>query len=178
LYAVNTLGAVVGAGLTGFVLLHHLGLQQTIWLAAGVNLAVAIVAICTSQVFQANSDKTDATRIEEYRERTGPRLVLVAALLTGLTAMGLEVVWARVLGILTSNSAYGFALLLTVVLVGLAVGSLLQTWWSRRPGDHWTRLALCQVALAIAAAGGLAGFQTIPGWLMRSSQAGGSSSLL
>src|SRR5205823_4458622 len=98
--------------------------------------------------------------------------VLVAAALTGLTAMGLEVVWARVLGILTSNSAYGFALLLTVVLVGLAVGSLLQAWWSRRPGDNWARLALCQLALAVAAVGGLSWFQTVPDWLSRCSLSG------
>src|SRR5262249_20925111 len=190
LYAVNTLGAVVGASLTGFVLLHQFGLQQTIWLAAGVNLVVAFAVTCAGRAIRNPSPQPPPRSGEgEQRlsfspsplrgggrgeglsgQRTGPRLALVAAGLTGLTAMGLEVVWARVLGILTSNSAYGFALLLTVVLVGLAAGSLLQAWWSRWPGDNWARLALCQLALALASAGGLSWFQTVPDWLIRCSQ--------
>src|SRR5205085_10095933 len=56
LYAINTLGAVVGASLTGFVLLHHLGLRQTIWLAAGINLVVAIVATCAGRATQAGGE--------------------------------------------------------------------------------------------------------------------------
>src|SRR2546430_7511275 len=55
LYAINTLGAVVGAALTGFVLLHHLGLQETIWLAASVNLVVASAASCAGRATQTNS---------------------------------------------------------------------------------------------------------------------------
>src|SRR5205823_10657162 len=134
LYAINTLGAVVGAALTGFVLLHHLGLHVTIWLAASVNLVVASAASCAGRATQTNSGDPQAAPTEESAGRMGPRLVLVAAALTGLTAMGLEVVWARILGILTSTSAYGFALLLSVVLLRLALGSLVQTWWSRSPG--------------------------------------------
>src|SRR5262245_41172074 len=50
LYAVNTLGAVLGAALTGFVLLHRLGLQQTLWLASAVNLLIALSACAVGQV--------------------------------------------------------------------------------------------------------------------------------
>src|SRR5262249_39235228 len=34
LYAVNTLGGVLGAALTGLLFLRYLGMQQTLWLAA------------------------------------------------------------------------------------------------------------------------------------------------
>src|SRR5262249_19207470 len=95
------------------------------------------------------------------------RLALAGAALTGLAGLGLEVVWARVLGILTSNSAYGFALLLTVLLLGLAAGSFLQAWWSRRPGNPWRRLALCQAGLAACALAGVWWLQTVPEWAMR-----------
>ena len=44
LYGVNTLGAVLGAALTGFVFLRFLGMTQTLWLAVGLNLIVAVVA--------------------------------------------------------------------------------------------------------------------------------------
>lgn len=41
LYFVNTLGAAVGAAVTGFIALYHLGLTPTIYVAATLNVAVA-----------------------------------------------------------------------------------------------------------------------------------------
>lgn len=43
LYALNTLGAMLGSCLTAFWLFHILELDQTIHLAAGINLSVAII---------------------------------------------------------------------------------------------------------------------------------------
>ena len=45
LYAVNTSGAVLGAALAGFVLLPSLGQPATLYLAASINLAVALGAV-------------------------------------------------------------------------------------------------------------------------------------
>lgn len=42
MYAANTLGAALGAFMTGFVLLNSLDLDQTILLAAAINISVAI----------------------------------------------------------------------------------------------------------------------------------------
>ena len=44
LYAVNTLGAVGGTLVAGFVLLPSLGLQRTIWVAIGANVLVFAAA--------------------------------------------------------------------------------------------------------------------------------------
>jgi predicted membrane-bound spermidine synthase len=41
LYFVNTLGAALGAGLTGFLVLYYLGLTSTIYVAAALNLVVS-----------------------------------------------------------------------------------------------------------------------------------------
>lgn len=45
LYAVNTMGAALGAVLPAFVLLHHLSLDQVVQLAALTNLLVAVAAV-------------------------------------------------------------------------------------------------------------------------------------
>jgi spermidine synthase len=45
LYAVNTLGTVVGVFLTGFYLLDRFGIQHTGWIAASLNLAAGIGAL-------------------------------------------------------------------------------------------------------------------------------------
>ena len=44
LYGLNTLGAVVGCLVATFFLLEHFGTRATLWIAAGINLLVAIVA--------------------------------------------------------------------------------------------------------------------------------------
>jgi len=44
LYALNTLGAVVGAMVTTFVLLELVGIRQTLWLACLLNLLIALAA--------------------------------------------------------------------------------------------------------------------------------------
>jgi spermidine synthase len=104
-------------------------------------------------------------------------LALGCAAVTGATTLGCEVVWTRILGVLTSNSAYAFSLALSVMLLGLALGGLLQGWWSRRPGDGRARLALCQGLLAAVSSAALPFFRSAPGWLERCS-AGTSTAAL
>jgi predicted membrane-bound spermidine synthase len=47
LYFSNTLGAALGAFLTGFLLLYYCGLTETIWIAAGLNVAVSALVWLT-----------------------------------------------------------------------------------------------------------------------------------
>src|SRR5262249_2960286 len=135
-YAVNTFGAVAGAALTGLVFLRFLGMQQTLWIAAalnGLNACVAgLLARRESQTVMrfacwtslpCRPDVSPEPSSVSAERVTSPSLrpLLLCAALTGAISTGLEVVWSRILGILTSNSAYGFALILVVVLFGLFV---------------------------------------------------------
>jgi spermidine synthase len=180
LYGVNTLGAVLGAGLTGFLFLRFLGGQATLGLAVSVNLAVALGAwLASRRAGPAAVPGTAAFAEETTGTTAGPRaafprwLALGCAAITGATTLGCEVVWTRILGVLTSNSAYAFSLALSIMLLGLALGGLLQGWWSRRGGDGRGRLALCQWLLAGVSSAALPFFRTSPGWLERA--AGGRS---
>jgi spermidine synthase len=92
-------------------------------------------------------------------------LALGCATITGATTLGFEVVWTRILGIFTSNGAYAFALVLSVMLLGLTAGSLLQWLWSYRPGDNWRRLAICQTLLVGVTLAILPFMRTAPAWL-------------
>jgi spermidine synthase len=181
LYAVNALGAVAGAALTGFVLLRFLGMRQTLWLAAAGNVLAALGALWASArapspgrerrgaapggaalcpvAHAPGSDNADAARPAAW-------LALTCAAVTGWAATGLEVAWMRVLGILTSNSAHAFAMMLSVLLLGLAAGGALQARWLRRPGNPWPRLAACQWLQAALVLGALPFFRTTPAWLV------------
>src|SRR5256885_15506660 len=45
LYGLNTLGAVIRAGLAGFVLIEHVGIRASLWVTAAVNLGLGAAAI-------------------------------------------------------------------------------------------------------------------------------------
>jgi spermidine synthase len=169
LYGVNTLGAVLGAALTGFVFLHHLGMAKTLWLAAALNALVGGAAVLLSRgaAWPKKARRADLNPPRVLPCRSAIIAVLGCAFLTGCTGLGLEVAWARILGIFTSNSAYAFALVLTVVLFGIGSGSVLQAWWSRYRGDRWIRLGVCQVLLALYTVVALGCVHTAPAWLDR-----------
>src|SRR5207245_5057994 len=115
--------------------------HQTLWIAASVNLLVALSAFVGSCVWEAVPPPAHSTvpPSQVTRQPAGSAriswLALGCAALTGAAGMGYEVAWTRVLGILTSNSAYGFALVLTIFLLGLGIGSLVQGYWPLRSAD-------------------------------------------
>jgi spermidine synthase len=178
LYGFNTLGAALGAALTGFVLLHQLGMQQTLLVAVALNLVVAMIGALAARGVARPATRHPAVSaclrplVSPFRvshEMSGwiRGSTLACAVLTGAAGMGLEVAWTRILGIFSSNSAYAFALVLTVMLLGLGVGSLYQAFWARFPGDSRRRLALCQWLLAALTLASLPLLRTPPAWLER-----------
>jgi spermidine synthase len=130
LYGANTLGAAAGCAVTGLVLLPQLGVSTAIYLAAVLNILVGVIASLLG---------LRAAQLPDHQERTGSptssrkshlarrqrRLVAGLFCLTGLVALGLEVVWTRFLALLVRNSVYTYTITLTVVLVGIVLGSLL-----------------------------------------------------
>ena len=145
LYLVNTAGAALGCVLTGLVLLRYLGAVETIFLGAGINLLVALGALALVRVAgPATATGVEATGVEATPTEAVPagrglpipgralRYVAAAYGVSGFIALGYEVVWARILYIHTSHAAYSFALMLTVFLAGLALGSAGGSWILRR----------------------------------------------
>jgi spermidine synthase len=129
LYALNTAGAVVGTLLTGFVLIEHLGLWGSTLLAAGINLAAAGGAFALSRPASAEVRPRAV-------EREGPtkrgRLLLWLYAVSGFAALGLELVWNRMLILWFSNVTYTFSAMLAVYLVGLALGGAFGSWLVKR----------------------------------------------
>ena len=58
--------------------------------------------------------------------------VYALVMVTGFLAIGYEIVWFRILGILLKNSAYVFPSILAVYLLGIALGSFgMKTWLNK-----------------------------------------------
>ncbi|MFK7991494.1 MAG: fused MFS/spermidine synthase [Sandaracinaceae bacterium] len=127
LYGLNTLGAALGAGLAGFVLLASWGLQRTSTAAAGLDVVVGAVAVLLSFLPARPRGERDAEEparpaVEAALE---PRWLLACAAASGFSVLALETLWARLLTIAAGHDVYAFASMLAAVLSGLASGAML-----------------------------------------------------
>jgi spermidine synthase len=160
LYGGNTMGAVFGCLLAGFYLLRIYNTAVATYAAAAINVVVAVLSFILVKWTPAHAapeeSSTDAAnrnkRIQEIEERDASRwTVYVTIAISGACALGAEVIWTRLMGMLLGATVYVFSIILAVFLVGLAIGSTGGAWLVRavRP-----RLALgwCQVLLAAAIA--------------------------
>ncbi len=134
LYAVNTLGAVVGVLAATFGLMEGLGLQGTTQAIAVVNFLVAGAA------WLWGGQRAVGVAEEMLAKKTAhsDRIlwgVLAGFAISGFAALGYEVAWMRLLMVSFSfNSHYEFSIVLVAFLSGLALGGWLGSrLLSRRP---------------------------------------------
>jgi spermidine synthase len=154
LYGGNTLGAVFGCLLAGFYLLRIYNMATGTYVAAAINLAVAVVSLVLAARVPAPADSARPVEVNsDGRARHWTVYVTIA--ISGATALGAEVVWTRLLGMMLGATVYVFSIILAVFLIGLAIGSAAGSWLLRRmPGAAGARTALgvCQLLLALGIA--------------------------
>jgi len=119
LYGGNTAGAVFGCLLAGFYLLRVFDLATATFVAVAINLAVAAASWSLAKRVPAHSTEEKSVPVP------GPRFwpVYIAIGLSGATALGAEVIWTRLMGLLLGATVYTFSIILAVFLVGIGVGS-------------------------------------------------------
>ncbi|MEL0096101.1 MAG: fused MFS/spermidine synthase [Planctomycetaceae bacterium] len=128
LYALNTLGATLGAAICGFLLLPILGINTSIYLAGSINILIGIGVHGLKLPDTVNSwDDKEATEEAPLKEREKSKVMGWVFALAGFSALGNEVVWTRFLTLLIDNNVYTYTLTLTVILLGIVLGSLFAT---------------------------------------------------
>jgi len=85
-----------------------------------------------------------------------PTSVYVAIGLSGLSALGAEVIWTRILSLLFGGTVYTFSIIAAAFLFGLGVGSAIGAWRARDSERPGLLLAVCQVGAAAGVAWGAA----------------------
>jgi spermidine synthase len=150
LYSANIAGAVFGCLLAGFYLLRVFDLAIATYVAAAVNVWVAALALTLAW---RNTHRPAAETAELAAPRArGAAFVYATIAVSGLTALGAEVVWTRLLSLLLGATVYTFSIILAVFLIGLWAGSGAGAWIAGRVTDARWVLAACQILLAAAIA--------------------------
>jgi spermidine synthase len=129
LYGANTAGAVLGCLAAGFYLLRLYNVFTATFVAAAINLLVAAVSWWLASRSAAKAVPAEVPGV------TGHWPVYVTIAISGAGALGAEIVWTRLLGMLLGSTVYVFSIILAVFLIGLAGGSALGSWLARGLGD-------------------------------------------
>jgi len=141
LYGANTLGAALGALVSAFVLIELLGFRGTGLAVAALNALIAAAAFAASATALARAARA-ASPPEPLADRGAPRAANVSAapwllLTTGLTSMGMEVVWVRQFSPFLSTVVYAFASMLAIYLGATFAGAIAYRRWVRaESGAH------------------------------------------
>src|SRR5688572_17320377 len=165
-YGGNLAGAVAGSLIAGFYLLRVYDMPRATFVAIGLNFVVALLAFAVAQFTPRTVITSDGTEPRPLAATTTEtRLVYVAIALSGLTALGSEVVWTRMLSLIFGATAYTFSLILAVFLVGLGIGSSVGAALAKNASNPRQALGWCQVSLCAALAwAGYATGASLPYW--------------
>lgn len=142
LYALNTFGAVFGAFLSGFVLLPNWGLDGAIYIAASINVLIAALAVA-AVLWMAPAGRGGDVAAVSARAMAGAGQVAdripagITLFVTGFAAIATQVGWNKYLSIFVGSTVYGFSILLSAFLTGIALGS----WFARNRIDRARSLA-------------------------------------
>jgi spermidine synthase len=161
-YSGNIAGAVLGCLLAGFYLLRQFDIVVATFVALLFNVAVAALAAGVSRYAayegtgssdEESEDPSDEDEDEDAEHGSDGtvgvfaarhRTVLLAIGLSGLTALGAEVVWTRLMGLMLGATTYTFSIILAVFLAALGVGSIAGSYVSRTSPHPRIAFAVCQ----------------------------------
>ena len=175
LYGLNTLGAVAGAALAGFVLLRYYSVSTTLHTAMTINCAIGVISMllrdrapaapvrdagdaASAHLPRARAPRTTVSETNDAGGLSPFSLVLLGIGVSGFCAMGYEVLWTRILTLTIGTSVYGFTITLIAFLAGIALGSeafgLFRKWSAPdegAQGRHLFWFGVVQLVIGITA---------------------------
>jgi len=151
LYTGNLAGAVVGCLFAGFYLLRLYDMATATFVAVAVNALCAALALLLAALAPYRASIAPAAP-QRGPLRAESMAVYLTIALSGLTALGAQVVWTRVLSLLLGASVYTFSIILAVFLLGLGLGSSAGSLLSRGRRNPLVMLGWCQFLLVVAIA--------------------------
>jgi spermidine synthase len=150
LYGWNTLGAFAGALAGEVYLIGALGVRGTAFFAAGLDILAAGAVWALGSRWVSVTLEPAAPALAVPRLGARQLRLLGAAFVTGGVLLALEVFWFRFLQLFIRGTTLTFAVMLAVVLLGIALGGLIGSVWLARQRDAHTHAPLVALLAGIA----------------------------
>jgi predicted membrane-bound spermidine synthase len=134
LYGVNVIGASLGALVTPWLLMRHLGIASAIFCGVLCNALAGLGALAlVGRVREEEGPLADleapAAPADQRPDSHAFALWLALYATSGFCALSLEILWFRLIDVAVKSTAFTFGTVLSIYLLGLAAGSL---WGARR----------------------------------------------
>ena len=163
LYALNTVGAVLGILFVGFVALAAVGMRATLHGTAVVNLVLCAISLWISRSEELKTETVPSRRpAERGRLSHSARICLAVAFISGFVSLASEVMWNRVLVFYLHNSTYAFSAMLSTYLVGIALGSAVLSRFVDRARDLPRMLGAMMILLALTVLFSVGAVRSLP----------------
>ncbi|MDH5755194.1 MAG: fused MFS/spermidine synthase, partial [Nitrospinota bacterium] len=198
LYAANTYGAMVGAFLSGFVMIKYLGVWNTLFAAFLANFLVAglVWLVPAAQQEKAGEAPKPGAPAEEGKKKRkkgkkearmeraayareeanvededesgfepliAPAMAMALMAAAGFSSIALEILWTRGFVVSFKSTVYLFSGLLSIYLLGMALGSHVFSRVLDKVEDPLRLLGLAQLGVGIWAFVSVPIFMKVPG---------------
>jgi hypothetical protein len=166
LYAVNLVGAAVGAALTPWVLIRLSGMRGAVLCAAAANVAAALIVFASRPA--ADGAATDTAEAAAPASPADSLPLVFWALLYGLggfCALSLEMLWFRLADVALKATSFTFGTVLCIYLLGMAAGTAAGVPVARRVRDPLRVFLRCQAGILAWAGVAVVALTRLPSWL-------------
>ncbi len=148
LFAIETLGSTCGGLITGFWLLGTFGQMQTMMIAVVINLLLAAWLFFSDQQAESVAAEKSRSSVDLPSLR---RMALISTFACGFVNLGLQVAWMRMFRTYLTNTSYTFALVSSMSILGLFLGSYLFRKNAYKIADSARTMLRAVMLMALAA---------------------------
>jgi len=153
-YGINTIGAVTGTIVAGFVMIPTLGILNTCRLTGLLDILIGLLALGLYRISPLVPDPSMKTIQEKSLKKQPPKAKAVSPTVipnvtksgfifffSGLIALVFEICWFRLLSQIIGPTVHAFSIMLVVYLLGIGIGSIIGASFIQRVRKP--KLTLC-----------------------------------
>ncbi|MFQ5589324.1 MAG: spermidine synthase [Nitrospiria bacterium] len=152
LYGLNTVGGMIGVCGAGLFLPAFLGVNGSFMIAVSLNVLLSVAAFAVS-LFAPTVErdaKPEQLSFSPQKMNHRARPFWLVAALSGMGALGLEVLWTRMFSLVFQNSVYSFSFILMTILGALALAAAWAGALVKKGADPLRLLWRCMAVSAVS----------------------------
>jgi len=153
IYGFNALGAALGSLLSGFFLIHILGMTNANYFAASINITIGLLALIFSKKMKSSSPThSHGNQYTTEKTDTNPtstviKITVICFAISGFVSMSYEMVWIRYLVLFFNDTIYLYTGIITIFIFGIGAGSLICGYIEQKIKQPMTLLGTFQAGI-------------------------------